>query len=167
MDLYLVRHAIAHERDAEQWPDDGQRPLTSEGVERFAEAARGLRRLVPEVDVVLSSPLTRAWQTAELLAEHARWPSPVPCEALASGRTPDEALDAIREHAEADSAALVGHEPNLSELAAYLLTGDGAGLAVVMKKGGVALLRFEGTPAPGAASLVWLLPPKVLRAAAR
>lgn len=167
MDLYLVRHAIAHERDAEQWPDDGKRPLTAEGVERFAEAARGLGRLVPEVDLVLSSPLTRAWQTAELLEQHARWPSPVPCEVLASARAPDEALDAIREHAEVGSAALVGHEPNLSELAAYLLTGDDAGLAMVMKKGGVALLCFEGTPAPGAASLVWLLPPKVLRAATR
>lgn len=53
-------HASAFEADAETWPDDGERPLTPDGAKRFLRAARGLRELVPAVDTVLSSPLTRA-----------------------------------------------------------------------------------------------------------
>ncbi|MDQ4042861.1 MAG: histidine phosphatase family protein, partial [Actinomycetota bacterium] len=81
MDLYVVRHAVAQKRDENIWPDDSERPLTVEGEEKFRRAARGLLRLVPEVEVVLSSPFTRTWGTAEIL-EQAGWPAPVPCEEL-------------------------------------------------------------------------------------
>ena len=76
MYLYLVRHAIAHGRDPECWPDDSRRPLTPEGEEDFRGAARGLGRVVPEVDMLLSSSYERAWRTAEILAEQAGWPAP-------------------------------------------------------------------------------------------
>ena len=74
MELYLVRHAVAEARDAEQWPDDGLRPLTADGEAKFRKAARGLHRLAPTVDAVVASPFTRAWRTAELLQEEAGWP---------------------------------------------------------------------------------------------
>lgn len=61
MDLYSVRHAVAHERDADRWPDDAKRPLTPEGEKRFRLAAGGILRLVPEVDYVLSSPFVWAY----------------------------------------------------------------------------------------------------------
>ena len=73
MELYLVRHAIAGHADHARWPDDTQRPLTEEGIARFQPAARGLARIVPTVERVLSSPWVRAWQTAEILQEESGW----------------------------------------------------------------------------------------------
>ena len=82
MYVYLIRHAVAHKRDQERWPDDSRRPLTPEGEEEFEGAARGLTRVVSEVEVLLSSPYQRAWRTAEILAEQAGWPAPVTLPAL-------------------------------------------------------------------------------------
>jgi|SRR5579859_785995 len=167
MDLYLVRHGVAYEPDPSQWPDDKDRPLTPEGEKRFKRVARGLRELVPSVTTVLSSPWPRAWRTAEILAQEARFPAPVPCAALESGRSSDEALDALSPFNGSAAVVLVGHEPNMSELAAYLLTADQRGAHIEFRKGGVAHLQLgEGKPRPGAARLIWLLPPKVLRASA-
>ncbi|MCA1646646.1 MAG: histidine phosphatase family protein [Chloroflexi bacterium] len=165
MDLYLVRHAEAYDPDPTQWPDDKDRPLTAEGEKRFRRAARGLRALVPSVSVVLSSPWARAWRTAELLDKEARWPAPVACEALESGRSPVEVLQALQPFTGSTAVVLVGHEPNMHELASYLLTGDTAHAQLVFRKGGTAHVALsEGTPRPGIARLVWLLTPKVLRA---
>jgi phosphohistidine phosphatase len=61
VDVYLVRHAVAERRNTARWPDDTTRPLTANGAKRFARAARGLRRIVPTVDLALSSPYARAW----------------------------------------------------------------------------------------------------------
>ena len=69
MELLLVRHAIAEPRDDERWPDDRDRPLNELGEERMRRAAKGLARIVPEVTIVFSSPLVRAWRTAEILHE--------------------------------------------------------------------------------------------------
>ena len=95
MYVYLVRHAIAFEPDSSAWPDDRERPLTPAGQKRFRRAARGLRTLVPSVDLMLSSPLTRAWQTAEVLQQVARWPAPTRFEPLEPGRAPEEVLEAL------------------------------------------------------------------------
>ena len=74
--LYIVRHPVAHERDANRWPDDAKRPLAPEGEERFRRGAEGILRLVLEVGCVLSSPFVRAWRTAEIL-EQKGWPASV------------------------------------------------------------------------------------------
>jgi phosphohistidine phosphatase len=163
LDLYVVRHAIAYERDAERWPDDARRPLTPKGEERFREAVRGLTSVAaPEVEVVLSSPFTRAWRTAEILAE-AGWSAPVECEQLEPDYPPHK-MDPVLEHyAGAASVAVVGHRPGLHELVVYYLTGASGGAEVTIKKGGVVCLRFDGTPGPGAATLRWLLTPRILR----
>jgi phosphohistidine phosphatase len=166
MDLYLVRHAIAFEPDQSRWPDDRNRPLTEAGEKRFRRAARGLGALVSDVDVVLSSPFARAWRTAELLASEADWPKPVECAALESGRAPAEALQALQPHVSCDAVALVGHEPNLHELASYLLTAEANHAQVEFRKGGVARLTLDAALRPGSATLLWLLQPKVLRALA-
>ena len=160
-----MRHAIAFDFDTSQWPDDRQRPLTPEGQKRFSRAARGLRTLVPSVEMVLSSPWVRAWQTAELLASEAGWPAPVACEALGSGRGPADILQALQPFATFTTVALVGHEPTLHELAAYLLTAD-TDAQIEMRKGSVAHLEVGESLRPGAGRLHWLLPPKVLRALA-
>jgi phosphohistidine phosphatase len=163
MDLYLVRHAVAFSPDPTRWPDDGERPLTPEGEARFRKAARGIRRIVASIDVVLSSPLPRAWRTAELLVEEAGWPAPKPEPVLEAGRSPAEGIELMEPHLEVASLALVGHEPYLSELASILLTGRPTSLSMDVKKGGVAHLRLQDGLRRGTASLRWLVTPKVLR----
>jgi phosphohistidine phosphatase len=164
MDLHLIRHAVAFSRDPTRWPDDGERPLTPEGEARFRRAARGIRRIVTSVDVVLSSPLPRAWRTAELLEEEAGWPAPKPEPVLEAGRSPAEGIEVIEPHLDLASLALVGHEPYLSELASILLTGRPTSLTMEMKNGGVAHLWLDDDLRRGTASLRWLVTPKALRA---
>jgi phosphohistidine phosphatase len=162
MDLYLVRHGVAFDADPMRWPDDSQRPLTADGQKRFSSAARGLKRLAPGVDVLLSSPWVRAWMTAELLEQEAGWPTPVACAALAERGTA-EVLQALKPYTRSRAVALVGHEPSLRELASYLLTADTGHLQIEMKKGGVVRLELDESVRPGSARLIWLLSPKVLR----
>ena len=163
MYLYLVRHAVAHKRDAERWPDDSERPLTPEGEEDFVGAARGLARIVPEVDILLSSPYERAWRTAEILTQQAGWPAPQEFPALEPDVAPEKAVLALQTYAGSQSVALVGHRPCLHEMAVYLLTGDAGGADMKIKKGGVACIEFDDVPEPGAGTLRWLFTPKVLR----
>jgi phosphohistidine phosphatase len=161
LDVLLVRHAIAADRDSSAWPDDSLRPLTERGERRFRPAARGLRTIVASVDAILASPYVRAWRTAELLHEEAHWPAPERCEALEAERSPADALAVLTAEG---SVALVGHEPFLSSFASLLLTGDEAAARLELKKGGAALLSFDSSAAPGEATLRWHLPPKILRA---
>jgi phosphohistidine phosphatase len=162
MDLYLVRHAAAFDPDPTKWPTDRERPLTQEGEKRFRRAAKGLASLVSKVDVVLSSPYRRAWQTAEALASCAGWPAPVELGALEAGSSPAAILQALQAYGGVDSVALVGHEPTMHELVSYLLTADTGHAQVEFRKGSVARLELEGLR-PGAARLRWLLAPKVMR----
>jgi phosphohistidine phosphatase len=164
VDLYLVRHAAAHDRDPDLWPDDSLRPLTPEGEEAFRLSTGGLALLAPRVDALLSSPFERAWRTAEILAELEGWPDPQSLTPLEPTLTPDKAAYALETYGEADFLAVVGHRPGLHELASYLLTGEAAGADITIKKGGVLCVRFEGPPAPGAGQLRWLATPKILRA---
>ena len=162
LDVYLVRHAFAAHADPARWPDDATRPLTNEGIARFRVAARGLRRLVPAVDSLLSSGYARAWQTAELLHEVAGWRTPEECPSLEAGRPATSVLDVLRSRGER-SIALVGHEPQLSMLASILCTGNEDRLQLELKKGAVVALSFAGPVAPAQARLRWTVSPKILR----
>jgi phosphohistidine phosphatase len=162
MDLYLVRHAIADSRDPHRWPDDAKRPLTEKGIARFRSAARGLHRIVPEVDVVFSSPYARAWETAEILHDEAGWPEPERCPVLEPIRLPAGALGVLQS-ANAPSAALVGHEPHLSRLASLLLSETEYGVRIDLKKGALARLDCVNGPRPGGALLRWSVSPRILR----
>ncbi|HTD76227.1 MAG TPA: phosphohistidine phosphatase SixA, partial [Chloroflexota bacterium] len=153
MNLYLVRHAIAFQPDPASWPDDRDRPLTPQGEKKFRRAVRGLEALVPGVDVVLSSPLVRAWRTAEILRKTAGWPEPSRFDPLEPGTAPADVVDALQPHASAESVALVGHEPSLHELLSYLLSGDPGNVKVTMKKGGVAYLSVDDGLRAGSAAL--------------
>lgn len=161
MILYLVRHAVAYDRDAARWPDDRERPLTAKGAARFRKVAAIVPRLGLNVDACLSSRLTRAWQTAEILQREAGWPEPRQFPNLEPGATPAEVVKALASRKEA-ALALVGHEPNLSLLLAHLLVGAGAAPLGGMKKGGIACLEFSGKPAAGKGSLLWLATPKLI-----
>ena len=166
MELYLVRHAPAFQKDHDRWPHDKKRPLTPEGVEEFRLAARGLVRMVPRADVILSSPARRAWHTAEILSELDSWPAPEPLAVFAASRrraSPEKATLALGDYAEAKYVAVVGHRPRLQELAAYLLTGEEDGMNIMIGQGSVMCIRFDGAPAPGTGKLRWLLRRGALR----
>ena len=159
-ELYLVRHAIAAERGSE-WKDDTKRPLTERGVSRFKEEVKGLRRLDVALDEIFTSPLVRARQTAELLAAGLDGKPPVKVlDALAPGHTPAAVMTQLARVAKRRRIALVGHEPDLGELAAHLI---GAGRALAFKKGGICRIDLGSLTSKQAASLTWFLPPGVLR----
>jgi len=163
MELLLIRHGIAEGRDATRWPDDQGRPLTGDGAAKFRKESKVIGALVPKVDALLTSELTRALQTAEILHEELGWPAPETRDELAAGTDPKAMAGLLEPLEHAEAVALVGHEPDLSEFASYLLAGDPDAVAIELKKGGVISLGIEGGPTPGEAVLYWAIPPRVLR----
>lgn len=160
MELYLVRHAIAAER-GDEWPDDNKRPLTERGISRFKDVVRGLERLDVSIDEIFTSPLVRAKQTADLLAAGTSGKAIVKTlDALAPEHTPAAVMTQLAKVAGRPRVALVGHEPGLGELAAHLM---GAQRALAFRKGGVARIDLGSITSRRAGSLIWFLPPKVLR----
>jgi len=157
--LLIVRHAIAAER-GEDWPDDDLRPLTERGVSRFQTALRGLDWMGVELDEVWTSPLVRARQTADLLAAALNSPPVHQLDALAPGHTPEAVARALGGTTRRQRLAVVGHEPGLGELAAWLL---GADRPLTLKKGGACLIEAGALSRPGSGELLWFLPPRVLR----
>jgi phosphohistidine phosphatase len=160
MKLYLIRHAIAE--DARDGQSDADRALTREGIQKFQKAAAGIVKLIGEegVPVILTSPLLRARQTAEILADaldRAGLKTQVkPTDALAPGNV----SRLIREaRGTRGPVAAVGHEPFLSQCIGELCF-QSAGI-VEMKKGAVATLELR--PTGLRAELLSLLPPAVLR----
>jgi len=164
MRLLIIRHAIAVPRGTPDIPDD-ERPLTPRGVRRFRSAAAGLARLVKAPDVLLTSPLPRARKTAEIAGR--AWGKGVKvteAPALAGGGF-DEIADLLGTFAGDRTVAIVGHEPDLSDLLGRLL-GTPRADRLVFKKGGAALVDIPGSPAEGGA-LRWYLPPRAMRLAAK
>jgi phosphohistidine phosphatase len=156
--LLLIRHAIAVPRGTTGIPDD-DRPLTPKGEKRFRESARALAAIVKRPDALLTSPLPRAHRTAEIAAEAFGGPEPQRVRALAGGSIP-ELQKALEGYPEDALVALVGHEPYLSALLAYLVGGVPERLT--FRKGGAALLDVGGALEDGA-TLLFYLPPRVLR----
>ena len=157
MQLFVVRHAAAE--GSEPGPAGAARELTDAARTKLRRAVRGLAALDIRFDSVLTSPWKRAAQTAKLLEPIAAAP-PIATELLT--QSPSAPLLALlAEHPE--TTAVVGHEPWLGELVAWLAFGDSKhGDALLIKKGGV--LWLEGTPVPGGMQLRASLPPRVLRA---
>ena len=159
--LYLVRHAIAEERGG-AWPDDSKRPLSEEGIKKWRRQAAGLVTLDARPDLILTSPFTRARQTADFLA--AAWPKPpkvVELDAMRADARPRDVPKALEPSAKHASLALVGHEPHLGELAALLA---GFKTSQPFRKGGVARIDVAILPPPaGSGTLQWWLTPRILR----
>lgn len=161
IELYLVRHAIAADRGP-NYPDDRERPLTSEGIARFKQAVQGLKDLDVGIDLVLTSPLVRAKHTAELLvAGLASKPRVDELDVLAPGGRLPALLEAVSKYAKRyRRIALVGHEPGMGEIAAKFLQARGV---VEFKKGAVCCIELDGAMPSGPGVLRWLLPPRALR----
>ena len=160
-EIYLIRHGLAEER-GNSWPDDAKRPLTDEGISRMRKSVRGLSRLGVTLDVVLTSPLVRARQTAEIVAAGV---SPRPSLISAESLAPDGSFAAVvadlEKHVRKGHIGLVGHEPGIGELAARLI---GSRHAIEFKKGAVCRIDLATIPPSGPGDLRWLLTPKIMRA---
>ena len=166
MELLIVRHGVAYARDAQRWQDDGERPLSPRGVTRGRRAAAGLKRLAPQPARVLTSPLARARQTAAILMRFAGWPRATSTPLLLPEASP-VALLALLARTSAERVAVVGHQPHLGRLLAACLPGKTAGDAFELRKLGVALVAFRGAARASHGKLLWLVPPRLLRAARR
>ena len=160
-ELYVIRHGVAEDR-GDAWPDDAKRPLTDEGTSGMRKTARGLARLGVCIDIVLTSPLVRARQTAELVASGLDpRPSVVNVDSLAPDGTFPAVVADLEKQRRKTRIALVGHEPMLGELAARLI---GSRHPIELKKGAVCRIDVEDLPPAGPGDLRWLLTPKILRA---
>lgn len=158
--LYLIRHAIADERGP-KWPDDTKRPLTRAGIAKMRRAAKGIVAAGMKVDLVLSSPLIRARQTAEIVAgAFKRPPKIVEAKELAPDQSAETVAKLLASHRQTRQLALVGHEPDLGQLAAWLI---GAPRPIPFKKGGVARIEIHDAAVRGGGRLVWLATPSLLR----
>jgi phosphohistidine phosphatase len=156
MKLYLLRHGIAEDHG----PDgtDASRELTGEGIDKMRREARGMGRLGVKLDLLLTSPLARARQTAEIVGRELACDVQI-ADALAPGCNAERLLGLLRQHEEAQRVMVVGHEPDFSTMTSAL-TGGGH---VVVKKGGLARVDLP-TLTPGSGALIWLLQPRTLLA---
>ena len=161
MELYLLRHGIATERGQKIRGGDAQRPLTPKGRRKVRRIAKAMRGLELSFDLILSSPLLRARQTADIVAEEFKLAEQ--CK-LSSHLAPEgDPRDLIRElkrlHRGSRKVLLVGHEPYLSNLMATLLAGQPV-IDVNLKKGGICLLSIDSLQNGRCATLQWLLTPR-------
>lgn len=161
MELLIIRHAVAFERDRDRWSDDALRPLSPAGIRRSRKAAAGLKTFCKVPDRLLTSPLTRARETARILTEVAGWPRADIARELAPGGNAAAVLARLAKDRN-KRIAVVGHQPDLSALLSACLSKDQA-VPVELKKNAVACLAFSGRARPGNAVLKWLATPRLLR----
>jgi len=161
MNLYILRHGEAEEHT--ETDDDGRR-LTPRGKEKVRVAAVGMRSVGLKFDGILTSPLPRATETADIVAAaYANDPPPQVLPALAGGVAPAEAIAALVPFARHDNLLIVGHEPQLSAIASILLTGTADALHIRLKKGGCVALELPKRFERASAELRWMMTPRQLR----
>jgi phosphohistidine phosphatase len=160
MIVYFLRHANAGTKRSNAAADE-KRPLDAEGITQCRYMGRTLAALNAQVDVVVSSPLKRASQTAALVSNEMGHEGKLQFDAALR---PDAPFEAFRElldrHRKEEAIMVVGHDPSLSNFLSLLVTGGTSRASVEMKKGGVARIDLG----PRRAVLKWSLTPKVVRA---
>jgi len=159
MELYILRHGIAAEKGDPKYPKDEDRPLTEEGQKKTLKVARRMKELGLSFDLILSSPLARARQTAEIAASVLGCKSKLKFTVHLAPEGNKKAL--LRDIDQRGSVLLVGHEPYLSELISILLSG-GPGLRIELKKGGLCKLAVNRLRYGRCATLEWLATPKLV-----
>lgn len=162
MNIFILRHGIAVERDPHSFPDDSRRPLTLKGEERVRMICDAMRALELSFDRILSSPYLRASQTAEIVATALGLRKVLEfCDELIPEGDPKALIRHVnRLQPPPTDLLLVGHEPHLSGLISQLIAGEPVA-TIDLKKGGLARLEIEGSLRTGrCATLSWLLTPK-------
>lgn len=165
LEISFLRHAIAAERGSGGVSEE-HRPLTDEGRRKMAQAARGMKKLGLRFDALVSSPLLRALQTAEIVQQQLNIEGDLEIEeSMRPGGDLSELLISLRGRRE-KSFLLVGHEPTLSSWIRNLL-GCARSSSVELKKGALCRLMLERAEPGTRTELIALLPPKVLRGLGR
>jgi phosphohistidine phosphatase len=166
MNLYFMRHGIALPADDPSAPDDRERPLTNKGIKRMGKAAKGVRRLEIPFDAVLTSPLVRARQTADIVASELGIEAQVEeISALAPESSVEHLISGLTRYHDREHLLLVGHEPLLSDALSHLLdVRQPSTVRIELKKGALCRVEIDALPAASPGKLHWLLAPKQLRA---
>jgi phosphohistidine phosphatase len=163
MKLLIIRHGAAMDQEefAQTKQSDDLRPLTGEGKREMKRVAKGLRKAIDELDVLATSPLVRAVQTAEIVADAYG----IEITDTTPTLVPDAPLDEFEEWCgrfrDEKVIAVVGHEPHLSSLATWLMTGRRES-RIRLKKAGACLLEFDSAVRRDSGTLNWLLTPRQL-----
>lgn len=161
MDLYVLRHGVAGERDARAYPDDGQRPLTPKGIKRMTLQVKGLNSIGIRPDLTLTSPLIRAIQTAEIVVKDMAGCGKLDVsDSLVPWAEPSEILEELGTLPPTiGSVMIVGHEPHLSRVVSLVATGS-LDAGIRLRKGSLCKLRIPA-PIPGRCGRIeWSLTPK-------
>jgi phosphohistidine phosphatase len=159
MDVYFLRHASAGESLGDPEKDE-KRPLDDLGVEQCGRIGRALAAIGVKVDMMISSPLTRAMQTAARVAAEIGYSNSVVLDkALHPEAKYEQFEQLLRRHSKKDSIVVVGHNPNESQFLSKLVSEQGADSTIELKKGAVAKVQLKGRRP----SLQWLLTPKIVK----
>jgi phosphohistidine phosphatase len=161
--IYLVRHGIA--ADAGPGERDADRALTADGTHKLTQIGAGLKALGVAPAVILASPLRRTRETADVLRAALEPPLGVElCAVLAPGHPADEVVAELRPFHDRGELLLVGHQPDMGELASQLLTGSPHAVPLPFRKGSVAAITVGALSTRARGELLWFLTPKQLRA---
>ena len=164
MQLYIVRHGIAIDREDSKSPPEAERYLTEEGVERTKQVAEAIAALGVHPDLMFSSPYVRAMQTAAIFAGELEYPKQKvrQTDSLLPGAEPGAFLRELAREKDASTVFCFGHAPHVDGL---LAAAVGASRHITsMKKAGVALVELKRLSPPNG-QLVWLITPKLIRKA--
>ena len=154
MNLYVLRHGLARERNGREYENDDERPLTSKGARRITRQVKGMKALGLSMDVIVTSPLVRAVQTAEIVHRGIRKPGRlVTSGALRPLEHHGTLLDELAaEYSSEDDVMVVGHEPHLSGLISVVVAGQHSPV-IRLKKGSLCKL---GVPRPSYGRCGWI-----------
>ncbi|MGH7813227.1 MAG: phosphohistidine phosphatase SixA [Candidatus Binataceae bacterium] len=162
MMLYVLRHATAE--DASAAGADGARRLTADSTEKMREAAQGMRAMELKFDLILTSPLARAAETAEIVAEaYGNAPAPQVLPALGTGAPAASVVAELRAYAKFESVLIVGHEPQLSAIASIALAGSPDAAHLRLKTGACIAIDLPARFERGGGELRWMLTNRQLR----
>jgi len=165
MQLVIIRHAIAVEPEeaAKEKLSEAERPLTKEGRKKMRAAATGLTRAIDRIDLLASSPLVRARETAEIVADAYGGMKVATIDELKPGKPVKLVLQWLQGQPADATIAVVGHEPQLGMLISHMLAGERKRSFVEVRKGSATLLDFPEQVKAGGAVLQWMLKPSQLR----
>jgi len=162
-ELYLMRHGPAAKAIEPGFGNDFRRPLTAEGAEKVRKIGEGLKRLGLKPDWIVTGPLVRAVQTADILATALSPAFPVSSsDTLRPGCSAEGLVALLADHLDRRKVLAIGHEPDLSHLAARLI-GSSEEARLTLKKGGCCLIALSELPPTSFGHLVWWATPRILR----
>jgi len=160
MEVYILRHGEAIATGTPGYPND-DRPLTEDGIEKLTEAAKGIKRLVDSFDVIISSPLIRALDTAKITAEACGYNKKIQStEYMLVGSPMRSLFNFLKDYNNKNKILLVGHEPHLGYLASFMLGIEEH--VIEFKKGGMCRIDIPKLPPEKSGRLIWLLTQKQL-----